>query len=186
MVDNRTTRVLGALLVSMTLGALILMLMENKSPRPGRRDMAAVVCKIVDKSWDNKSSDKRWKRVVVRTSAGDDSMPEKCHFVVYETPDKGIWVKPTDYWKNQIPGTHTYANNYNADSIGVCIIGDFSKQKPSPKQFHALVSLVTHLQKLGGISADRVIFERDLNIQNNDAKKYAQFPLDRFEELLKR
>ena len=39
---TRTTRVLGALLVSMTVGALLLMLMESDPPRPSQSDRAAI------------------------------------------------------------------------------------------------------------------------------------------------
>lgn len=48
-------------------------------------------------------------------------------------------------WKRQLDGAHCRAGNGNQTGIGVCLVGDFNKTRPTKKQFDSLVRLVTHL-----------------------------------------
>jgi LysM repeat protein len=48
-------------------------------------------------------------------------------------------------WKNQIQGGHLASPALNRVSIGICLIGDFEKTKPSTKQIRSLISLCHYL-----------------------------------------
>ena len=162
MIDSRTSKVLGALLISMTLGALILMLLENKSPRPLGTNMASIVGKIVDKSWADANASQRWQKIVVHTSPELKDQAQRCHFIINEKPVKGSWVTATKLWKNQLPGRHTYFRDFQQSGIGICVLGDFSSKRMPPKQFQALIALVHHLQKTGGIVENNIFFQSEI------------------------
>ena len=181
MLDSRTTKVLGALLISMTLGALILMLLENKSPRPQSFNMASIVSKVVDKSWANSNEDQRWQKIVVHTSADAKEPTQRCHFIINEKPVKGSWVTATNLWKNQLPGRHTYFRDFQHSSIGICVIGDFSSKRMHPDQFKALITLVHHLQRTGGILEHNIFFQSDVL---SKYPKCGLFPTEQFQNQL--
>lgn len=48
-------------------------------------------------------------------------------------------------WKKQILGGHLASTALNRVSIGICLIGDFEKTKPSAKQIRSLISLCHYL-----------------------------------------
>lgn len=164
LIDARTTKVLGALIASMTIGAFVLMLMEGGAPMRG--ELASVRGAITDRSL---TASRSWRRVVLHASrGGNDSLPKRCHFVVLAAPDaNGQWVRPTALWTRQKPGPHVYVPNYDfaADSIGICLMGDFSQRSPSRDQFQALLRLVNELQRECKISADRVYLHSELNTE---------------------
>lgn len=166
MIDARTTKVLGALLFAMTAGALVLMALESEPPRPDRDHLAIASGTTLDRQdW---TVTHPWKRIVIHASTGGrDSLPGRCHFVIDATPLKphGSIIRPTDLWQRQVPGHHVYVpgHDFNADSIGICLMGDFSRQSPPEAQFEALVGLVRKLQGTCGISADSVYLHSELN-----------------------
>lgn len=166
MIDARTTKVLGALLVSMTAGALLLMALESEPPRPDRDELAIATGANLDRQdW---TITHPWKRIVIHASRGGrDSLPGRCHFVIDAAPlqpNTGI-IRPTDLWQRQVPGHHVYVpgHDFNADSVGICLMGDFSRQSPPDVQFHALVALVRKLQRTCHIPADSVYLHSELN-----------------------
>jgi LysM repeat protein len=75
------------------------------------------------------------------------------HFVIGNGIDSGdgeIEIGPR--WTGQIEGGHVKSRAYNLTSIGVCVIGDFQKFKPTANQLVAFRELVTFLKHdlLGG------------------------------------
>ncbi len=105
---------------------------------------------------------RKWKYVVIHHSATDkgnayvfDKHHKKrgfkyglgYHFVIcngtYRRKDGQIEIG--NRWKWQLDGAHCRAGNGNQTGIGVCLVGDFNKTKPTQKQFDSLVRLVTHL-----------------------------------------
>jgi LysM repeat protein len=75
------------------------------------------------------------------------------HFVIGNGIDSGdgeIEIGPR--WLKQIEGGHVKSRKYNLNSIGVCVIGDFNKSRPSSKQIAAFEELVAYLKYdlLGG------------------------------------
>lgn len=83
------------------------------------------------------------------------------HFVIgngTESPDGRVEV--ASRWLNQKAGAHcrdastTDANDYG---IGICLIGDFSKNPPSAKQIEASRALVDYLRNRYDIPADHIV-----------------------------
>ena len=73
-------------------------------------------------------------------------------------------VEVTFRWKQQIPGAHVGGtpNNWaNADGIGICLVGDFNKTRPTGRQMQSLVRLVRFLQKRYRIPSSRIYGHRD-------------------------
>ena len=49
-------------------------------------------------------------------------------------------------WKKQIEGGHVKSRKYNLNSIGICLVGDFQKFRPTPKQLAAFKELTSYLK----------------------------------------
>lgn len=182
MIDARTTKVLGALLVAMTIGALLLMAMESEPPRPSSNALASIRSSA---GVDLGNVSRKWRRIVLHASpGGKDTLPQRCHFVVYAKPDaNGLWVRPTARWEKQIPGHHVYVKgqDFNSDSIGVCLIGDFSKQGPGTEQFEALLSIVRSLQNKCSIKSDNIYLSSELK---SGTRPGLAFPVGEFKSRL--
>jgi hypothetical protein len=182
MIDARTTRVLGALVAAMTLGALFLMAIEQAPPRLNPASMRPAV--LNDRSFE---LSKQWERVVVHTSkGGGDSLPMRCHFIVRRSADaNGQWVDRTRLWQLQEPGQHLYLPGvgFNTRSIGICVMTDGEADTMSRQQFEALVSLVQGLQRDLGISASGVCLRNELP---GGTGMMRSFPAEEFETRLLR
>ncbi|MHC4696431.1 MAG: peptidoglycan recognition protein family protein [Planctomycetota bacterium] len=81
------------------------------------------------------------------------------HFVIgngTDTPDGVVEVGAR--WHRQQHGAHckTRSNYYNEHGIGICLVGDFTKTKPSGKQYASLTRLVQFLTDRCGIAPERV------------------------------
>jgi LysM repeat protein len=75
------------------------------------------------------------------------------HFVIGNGIDSGDGeIEIGSRWTKQIEGGHVKSRKYNLNSIGVCVIGDFNKSRPSSKQIAAFEELVAYLKYdlLGG------------------------------------
>lgn len=59
-------------------------------------------------------------------------------------------------WKKQIQGGHVSSYTLNQISIGICLVGDFSKTRPTAKQMETLEALVKYLMDKAQISVERV------------------------------
>lgn len=65
------------------------------------------------------------------------------HFVIGNgqgMPD-GL-IEPTFRWRKQIQGAHAGVAQYNEAGIGICLIGNFQEQPPTPRQLRASRELV--------------------------------------------
>lgn len=184
MIDVRTTKVLGALLVAMTVGALLLMAMESEPPRSSNNTLASIRSGAAV-GLGNVSHP--WRRIVVHSSTGGkDTLPGRCHFVVSAKPDAGgVWIRSTACWKRQVPGHHVYVkgHDFNADSIGVCLIGDFSNRSPDSGQFEALLTVIHSLQRRCGIKADSIYLSSELSSKPQPGRA---FPVGEFNSRLGR
>jgi LysM repeat protein len=108
----------------------------------------------------------KWKNIIIHHSATpsatikalDDYHRKKrrmknglaYHFVIGNGKDGGpgdgeIYIG--DRWKKQIQGGHLSSEWLNRISIGICLIGNFQKSKPSRKQIDRLEALVDYLLK---------------------------------------
>lgn len=110
-------------------------------------------------------SSNKWKYIIIHHSASDEgnallfhrshmnyrgfSRGLGYHFVI----DNGTYGKPKGYievsprWIKQQDGAHCKASGMNRKSIGVCLVGNFSKRNLSDKQLSALVYLVNILRR---------------------------------------
>lgn len=127
----------------------------------------------------------RWKVIVVHHAASDKATPKGMadyhrrkrgwinglgyDFVIgngVNYPDGKIYVGPR--WTKQITGAHCAAragryfgvyredNFFNQHGIGICLIGDFTKSQPTPRQRAALQALAAWLCDKTGISPTEI------------------------------
>src|SRR5688572_485920 len=119
-----------------------------------------------------------WKWIVIHHSAtpsGSARMFDKMHrekgwdelgyhFVIGNGTDTGDGqIEVGTRWTKQKWGAHakTPNNEYNDHGIGVCLVGNFDLERPTPQQTKALAKLVAHLMKTYRVPASRVLGHQD-------------------------
>lgn len=189
MPRSRTARVLLALFVSMVTGSLMLMMLETEPLRPPAAPLAALAPPEADPSipiYEAQRFDRlKWRNVVIHSSTGSGKgIASRCHFLVGRRVEGRCKITATDLWKRQVAGRHidVPGQDFNAISVGICIVGDFSRQPPSPAQLDALVRLVRALQQEFAIRCDHVYLRSDL--VPDSASPGRAFPARRFSRLL--
>jgi N-acetyl-anhydromuramyl-L-alanine amidase AmpD len=171
MLGSRTFKTLTILLVTMTAGAYVLMLMESAPIRLPARSLAALSTsgpgpgRVVAET-DVPLRPTKWRNIIVHAHAGEPAeMSRRMHFVIRPGENGGLVAEGTDLWKRQADGHHVYVpwRDFNADSIGICLIGRFSRTPPTDQQFQLLVNLVRTLQSTFRIPGDQVYLHSDLD-----------------------
>lgn len=66
-------------------------------------------------------------------------------------------VEATFRWREQLHGAHSGNVMFNARGIGVCLIGDFEKHRPTKKQWDSVRRLVTALAGRHGIDGAGIV-----------------------------
>ena len=66
-------------------------------------------------------------------------------------------------WREQLDGGHLHSEAQNKISIGICLVGNFDRHKPTPKQLQSLNSLVEALLKRCKLSVSAVKTHRQIN-----------------------
>lgn len=126
-----------------------------------------------DRGWVPRRPSRRWTCIVIHHSATDVGGADRFdrahrdrgwdslgyHFVVgngSDTADGKVEVGPR--WREQKHGAHcrTDDEHYNEHGIGVCLVGDFDKARPTAAQTKSLTRLVRHLCREYDISASRI------------------------------
>jgi len=116
---------------------------------------------------------KKWQYIIIHHSATDEGSSLQFdryhqgrgwqeigyHFVI-DNGTKGkddgqIEVCPR--WLKQKNGSHCRAGNMNEKAIGICLVGNFSKENISAKQLDSLVYLVKTLRKYYKIPLSRIL-----------------------------
>jgi N-acetylmuramoyl-L-alanine amidase/LysM domain len=69
-----------------------------------------------------------------------------------------------DRWKKQLDGGHLHSLEQNKISIGICLIGNFDKSKPTKKQMRSLKELTLALMKRCHLSASAVKTHKQINV----------------------
>jgi N-acetyl-anhydromuramyl-L-alanine amidase AmpD len=108
------------------------------------------------------------------------------HFVIdngRESQADGF-IETGDRWVKQLHGGHCRQQAVNERSIGICLVGDFSKGAPSEKQLDALVLLIRGLQHQFRIPADHVLRHGEIAGENSECPG-AEFPWAALRERLK-
>ena len=123
---------------------------------------------------------RRWKNIVIHHSAtvrGGAKLFDKhhrqkngwdelgYHFVIgngTDTPNGLVEVGPR--WHKQKHGAHckTSDNYFNEHGIGICLVGDFTKTRPTRAQLASLDRLLRFLGQHCGIGPRGVITHRDV------------------------
>ena len=131
---------------------------------------------------------RKWNNIVIHTSVEGQTTVDSCHLVV-DLPEAGDVTNPLNVrsnkaWLQQMPSRHVggKGNEWSNGSIGICVMGDFSKDRPSELQMQALVKLVNDLQKRFNIPAARVHLYR--NISGRATSPGDAFPEKEFSDAL--
>jgi hypothetical protein len=68
-------------------------------------------------------------------------------------------------WRDQVPGAHAagaQADWFNRHSIGICVVGDGNRSRPTRAQMESLVRLTTALNRELGIPSNRVYLHSEI------------------------
>ena len=122
-----------------------------------------------------KSRERRWSAIILHHSGqskGNMATIDKYHrevngwdgvgydFLIGNGKDSGDGqVEVSFRWRKQVAGAHcggTRNNWANESGIGICLIGDFTKTRPTYRQMLSLKKLVRFLQKRYKIPASRI------------------------------
>lgn len=171
MFQPRTVKTLGALFVAMTLGAFALMAMDVEPihapdtflaamKTPEQKPLAGVVAELAD---GMHLQPLQWNRIVIHTSNEPRELRNGCHFLIDMDSSGAATINTTDYWRYQQVGKHVPpgAHDYNSDSIGIYLNGNFARQAPTEQQLGALVQLVQELRRSLHISRPDILFYGD-------------------------
>jgi N-acetyl-anhydromuramyl-L-alanine amidase AmpD len=126
----------------------------------GRRISSRWTTIVIHHSATDRGGAKRFDRYH-RTSNGWDELGY--HFVIgngTDTPDG--FVEVGSRWHKQKHGAHckTRGNYHNEHGIGICLVGDFTQQHPTPRQMASLRELVSFLCSACEIPIRRVTTHR--------------------------
>ncbi|MDR0533896.1 MAG: LysM peptidoglycan-binding domain-containing protein [Verrucomicrobiales bacterium] len=128
-----------------------------------------------------------WKYIVVHHS-GSDSGNAKIfdyyhrsrgmenglayHFVIGNGSDSGDGeIEVGGRWPKQLKGGHLRSDEQNEVAIGICLVGNFDKDRPTRKQIAALIELVNYLNRrvtTAGYPRPKFVLHRDINIRPTD------------------
>ncbi len=148
-------------------------------PDAGSLDLAAMIQSVRETAagpdqpeWSPQNLSNRWQHIVIHHSAslsGNAAIFEAdhrkrgmtnglgYHFVIdngYGGEDGAVEIGPR--WTKQFDGGHLKGDDINRISIGICLVGDFTKAPPTPKQVASLKALLKHLRKLTVITPGQV------------------------------
>lgn len=152
-VQPREAKVFAGLLVSMTIGAMVLMALGDNSPSPGESFCLSNYYRLapIEKVITSRAvqSTNRWNRIEIRysnTKAGNIEQlalfngltnPEdiNCHFVICNglgAPDGQI--QPTERWQKQWSSVPDRAGDGGDRTIRICVIADGIDNLPTDFQ----------------------------------------------------
>jgi len=112
------------------------------------------------------------------------------HFVIgngTRSPDGR--VEPSSRWRQQIHGAHTKLtpgiarakglddNHYNDHGIGIALVGNFDKSRPSKRQMASLAELVKFLMDRCHVPITKVYGHRDLKPTSCPGKNFSMYEL---------
>ncbi|MHC4642842.1 MAG: hypothetical protein ACYS32_14460 [Planctomycetota bacterium] len=174
----RVAKVLAALLVSMTAGAIILMALGDNSPSAGLFSLSHFYLQRLDSVQKAVRSSAyqspgRWDRIEIYysgTKAGNieqlaslnglaNVQDINCHFVICNGLGGGNGhIQSTEKWQRQwslIPGRSWYGSG---QTVRVCVIADSKTAHPTDPQSQKTQILVEELCRRFGILADSVYY----------------------------
>ncbi len=146
---------------------------------------------------DPNAPPREWKYIVLHHSASVRGSAEifdvahrqrgwKClgyHFVIGNGTDQGdgaIVAGPR--WYSQEAGAHANSTEYNEHGIGICLVGNFDQDVPTPAQLVALKKLITRLCHQYSISGTSVVGHNQVRLGGSTACPGKNFPLKELRE----
>jgi len=169
---------------------------DEKLAQPGRQTISAD-----GEITPTNTSALKWKYIVIHHSGTkignaeifdryhrqEKKMPEGLayHFVIGNgTKSPNGQVEVGKRWHKKISGPHCFDPKMNEDSIGICMVGDFNKAKPTKAQIIALTELIKKLQKDYKIPATNIILHSEVDKGKTDCPG-AKFSLQEIKSKLK-
>lgn len=134
---------------------------------------------------------RQWNYIVVHhsgTDSGSEAAFDRYHrqvrgwrgvgydFVIGNgngTPDGVIEV--TFRWEKQIAGAHAGVDRYNQHGIGICLVGDFARNRPTSRQMDSLVQLVSYLQDRCHIPSSCILGHRHVKSTRCPGENFPYF-----------
>ena len=169
----RVVKVLGALLVSMTVGAFVLMALGNNPPSAGPFCLSAYYrLTSVDQAVQSKAcqAPHRWSSIEIffsGTKGGSLQQPTgaadmNCHFVICNGSgaDDGE-IQSTEQWQKQWSLQPSRTWQGSDKTIRICLIGDGVKTLPTDYQLKRLEMLLEALCRKFRIPAASVYLPTD-------------------------
>ena len=190
MLAPRTVKILIALFLAMTGGTLVLTWLDVEPIRaPGTHLTAVAFAEesplAVVTSTKRPLNILKWRNIVIHGSAEGAATVGNCHFVVEPADTNNpLGIRANGAWMDQAESPHVPPGpgpNWGKDTIGVCMVGDFSLSPPSDEQWKALVKLVTDLQKKCNVPASQVYLYRTIRGSSSPG---AAFPEEEFNKAL--
>jgi len=139
----------------------------------------------------------KWRYIIIHHSASEEGSALLFHrshtnyrgfsrglgyqFVIdngsYEKPEGYIEVSPR--WIKQQDGAHCKASGMNHKAIGICLVGNFSKEDVSDKQLSSLVYLVNILKRYYNIPQRNILGHGQVRGANTECPG-KRFPWNKF------
>jgi hypothetical protein len=137
---------------------------------------------------------RRWKYIVIHHSAsykGSASSIDKYHrnikgwenglgydFVIGNgRGSRDGQIEVGGRWNKQIKGAHAGDDEYNEYGVGICLIGNFEKNRPTRSQISSLVYLIKYLQRRCNIPKRNVIMHRDIKDTVCPGRRFPHYKL---------
>jgi len=200
---KRMLKVWGLLAATMTVGALACWsamcaaLPEVPEAIPGATGVPEAE-ELADLIWPAENPNTHsWQYIVVHHSGTPSATVEAIrryhvgigfegvgyHFVINNGRAPGTAygsITPTSRWSEQRPGAHAriaHHPEYNQAGIGICLVGNFEKEPPTPKQMVALERLVLALCRRYDIRLHAIVGHGELK---NTKCPGRLFPMESF------
>jgi len=173
MARSGTIITLAMLVASMSIGACVLILMETEPAEPtgpvplsaSDAQEAGPELAIIHRT-NAALQFIKWRNIVVHDSrCPQRDIVQGCHFIIGRRGRFGDGaIYPTRRWRDQQDGKHILVPgyNFNANSIGICVLRDDRSSGPTARQFDALVRLIRALQITCSIPRDHVYLHSEL------------------------
>lgn len=133
--------------------------------------------------WEPNTAARDWKYIVIHHSATESGSVESIHRTHLKRRDaagnpwRGIGyhfiigngrgmddgaIEPTFRWREQLAGAHAGDQQYNHQGIGICLVGNFEKHRPTAAQLEALSRLIGQLTREYHIPEKAIVRHSDI------------------------
>ncbi len=160
---------------------------------PIREEPGIIIPRAILSEFD-KFKVRRWKYIVIHHSAsykGNASSIDKYHrnikgwenglgydFVIGNgRGSRDGQIEVGGRWNKQIKGAHAGDDEYNEYGVGICLIGNFEKNRPTRSQISSLVYLIKYLQRRCNIPKRNVIMHRDIKDTVCPGRRFPHYKL---------